>query len=94
MNSKQRAELRSAANTLEAVFQVGKNGIDSNLLKGIDEVLTARELIKITVHESSEYTSKEVMAILVEQLQAEAVQVIGRKLVIYRLNPKIGKYGI
>lgn len=94
MTSKQRAFLKKEASKIEPIFQVGKNGIDSNLLKGLDEALTARELIKITVHETSEYSSKELLQILKEELKAEPIQAIGRKAVLYRLNPKIGKYNI
>ena len=49
MNSKQRAYLRGLANTMPAIFQVGKNGISENFIKQIDDALEARELIKETV---------------------------------------------
>ena len=49
MNSKQRAYLRGLANTMPAIFQVGKNGISENFIKQIDDALEARELIKLNV---------------------------------------------
>jgi len=94
MTSKQRAYLRKEANTLDAVFQIGKNGIDKNLIKGLDEVITARELIKVTVHETSEFSARELAQRLASSLDGEIVQVIGRKIVLYRRNRKIGKYGV
>ncbi|MCL1830321.1 MAG: YhbY family RNA-binding protein [Oscillospiraceae bacterium] len=94
MTSKQRAALRKAANRFEPIFQIGKNNLDENQLKGIDEVLTARELIKITVHESSLLTASEAMEILISQLDAQPVQVIGRRLIIYRRNNKLNNYDV
>ena len=58
MTSKQRAYLRGLANNITAIFQIGKNGINNNLIKQIDEALEARELIKITVLETSPDTAK------------------------------------
>ena len=49
MNSKDRAYLRGLANTIEPIFQVGKLGINDNLIKQVDDALEARELIKLTV---------------------------------------------
>ena len=55
LTSKQRAALRGMANTMEPVFQIGKGEIDETLIKGVDDCIKARELIKLKVLENSEY---------------------------------------
>ena len=80
MDSKTRAKLRSYANTVEAILQVGKNGMGEALQKQVDDALTARELIKLT--------PREMAATLAEATGAEVVQVVGRKVTLYRKNPE------
>ncbi len=80
------------ANTMNAIIRIGKEGITERVLKQIDEALTARELIKITLEKNCDKNPKEAMAYICEKLNAEPVQVIGRKIVIYRMseeNPRI-----
>ena len=92
MTSKQRAKLRGMANTLSPIFQIGKEGISENFIKQISDALEARELIKITVLETSGDTAKEFCKCLAEKVGAEPVQVIGNKIVLYKKsknNPKI-----
>jgi len=88
LTSKQRAQLRALANTMETIVQIGKGGIVDTLIKQIDDVLLKRELIKMKVHETCELTAREVCGIICEKINAEPVQVIGSKIVIYRANPK------
>lgn len=88
MTSKERAELRGMANKLQAIFQVGKNGVSDNLIKQLDDALTARELIKITVLETSGDDVRELGREIANLLGAEVVQTIGNKLVFYRKNDK------
>ena len=64
LTSKQRAALRGMANTMEPVFQIGKGEIDETLIKGVDDCIKARELIKLKVLENSAYSAKEAAAIL------------------------------
>ena len=59
LNSKQRAQLRGLANTLEAIFQVGKGGVNEQLIRQVDETLEKRELIKLTTLETCPQTSRE-----------------------------------
>ena len=59
LTSKQRAALRSAANTIDPVFQIGKGEIDDTLIQGLADCIAARELIKIKVLENSEYSARE-----------------------------------
>ncbi len=84
ITTKQRAYLRSLANSIETIMQIGKGGITENLVKTVSDALEARELIKLSVLETAPFTPKECMAELTEALGCEAVQVVGRKVVLYR----------
>lgn len=85
MTGKERAALRAKANPLEAIIQIGKEGISDNLVKQIDDTLDARELIKIRVHlETSPLTPKDAANELAARLSAEVIQVIGGIIVLYR----------
>lgn len=88
LTSKQRAALRSAANTMDPVYQIGKGEIDDTLKQGI----AARELIKVKVLENSEYSAREAADILCEALDCECVQVIGRKFVLFKQKKKESAY--
>ena len=88
ITSKQRAYLRSLANTITPIFQLGKNGIEEAFLKQIEEALEAREIIKITVLENSGYTAKEAINEICESIGCEGVQAIGNKVVIYKASKK------
>lgn len=72
------------ANGLDAIFQVGKEGVNPNLIKGIDEALEKRELVKVSVLETCEADVRTVCAMVAERARAEAVQCIGRRFVLYR----------
>lgn len=94
MNSKDRAYLRSLANTIEPIFQIGKSGISDNLIKQVDEALEARELIKITVLETSPMDAQTVSIELAESTNSAVVQVMGRKITLYRRRQKESKINI
>ncbi len=92
ITSKQRSYLRSLANTMTPIFQIGKEGIEENFLKQIDDALEARELIKISVLNNSDYDAREASNEICEELGCEGIQAIGNKMVLYRKskkNPKI-----
>ena len=92
MNSKQRAQLRSMANTLQPLYQIGKSGVTPAVTEQLDAALEARELIKITVLETAPDSPRETIDTLAARLHAEPVQCIGRKLTLYRRsseNPRI-----
>ncbi len=84
LTSKQRAYLRGLGHVQSAIFQIGKGGINENLIKQLDDALEARELIKITVLETALMSARSACGELCESLNAEPVQCIGNKLVIYR----------
>lgn len=85
MTSKERAALRAKANTLDAIIQIGKEGISDNLIAQIDDTLDVRELIKVRVHlETAPQPPKELAQALGEALGADVIQVIGGIIVLYR----------
>ena len=94
MTTKQRAALRAMANTIDPVLHIGKDGIGDNLVKQAWDALEARELIKVTVQKNAPMDAREACAELcerVQELHAEAVQVIGSRFVIYRQARKDSK---
>ena len=85
MTSKERAAWRAKANGLEAIFQIGKEGISHNLIAQLDDALDVRELIKVRVHlESAPQPPKELAQALGEALGANVIQVIGGMIVLQR----------
>lgn len=90
MTSKQRAKLRSLASTISSTTIIGKDGLTETVLSQIDNELSARELVKISVLEGSELSAKEYLKISAEKLSAQEICSIGRKFVLYRLSNKKG----
>ena len=86
--SKQRSNLRSMASTMQPVMQIGKGGVTENLLNSLSEALEARELIKVTIFDSAEYSADEIAQTVAENLHAEVVTVIGKKAVFYRRSSR------
>ena len=90
LTTKQRSILRSMAQTIEPVGQVGKGGISENMINSFSDALDKRELIKITVLNNAEDDAHGIAAALADALEAEVVCVIGHKAVIYRISDKKG----
>ncbi len=88
MTSKQRAYLRGLAQNLDPIFQVGKNGVNDNQVEQLINALEARELIKITLHDSTPDDKHSIANEIAERTGAEVVQVIGKKLTIYKKSTK------
>lgn len=86
LTSKQRAYLRSLANSIDTVIMVGKGGLSDSIYKTTDEAITARELIKGKVLETCELSVREVADTIANEINADVVQVIGTKFVLYRKN--------
>ena len=85
LTSKQRAQLRGLANSIDTILQVGKDGIGENLIRQADEALEARELIKGRVLDNNiEYDARLAADTLAKATRSEVVQVIGSKFVLYR----------
>lgn len=90
MTTKRRSKLRSLAQTLEPIGQIGKGGISDNMLTGLSSALDARELIKITVLKNAEDDARFLADDLADALDAEVVCTIGHKIVLYRYSEKDG----
>ena len=92
LTSKQRAQLRGLANSIDTILQVGKDGIGENLIKQADDALEAREIIKCAIQQNCPLTAREALNALCAELGAEPIQCIGRRFVMYRPskeNPRI-----
>ena len=84
LNSRQRAQLRAMANTMDTIFQVGKSGGGDALNKQVDEALEARELIKMRILESAPDSVRDTAEQIASAVKADVVQVIGSRFVLYR----------
>ena len=89
MTSKERAEFRAQANTLETTLMVGKGGVTENVIAEAERLLEARELVKGKVLETAMMDPREVSDILCEATGADGIQIVGTKFVIYRKSEKL-----
>lgn len=88
LTSAQRKDLKAKAHHLNPVILMGNQGLTEAVLKAIDEALTAHELIKIKVAGAEREQRQEWLTAICDQLMAEAVDTIGRILIVYRKNPE------
>lgn len=91
ITSKQRAYLRKISHELEPIFQIGKDGVTDTLIKGVDEALEKREILKVHILESALLDTKETCNYMTQQLGAEPVQAIGNKFILYRRAEDVKK---
>lgn len=89
LTSKERAELRSKANTLDTILMVGKGGVTENVIAQAETLLDARELVKGRVLETAMMSAREVSDAICEATGADGVQCVGSKFVIYRFSKKL-----
>lgn len=85
-NSKQRAYLKSLAMNENSILQVGKSEVTPEVTNSVLEAFNNRELIKITVLKNCQENPKDVANMIAERTKSEVVQVIGRKVVLYKEN--------
>ena len=88
MTGKERAAWRKQANPLPAIFQIGKENVTGQLVEAVDAALKKRELIKLSVLETSALSAREAADALAEATGADVIQCIGRKFVLYRQKPE------
>ena len=88
LTSKERAELRAQANTIETTLIVGKDGVTENVVAEAERLLTARELVKGKVLETALMSAREVSDEICEATGADGVSCVGSKFVIYRFSEK------
>ena len=84
MTSKQRSYLKGLAMTMDPIFQIGKSSVTPELTAAIAEALEARELIKIAVLKNCLDDGRSIAEVLAERTRSEVVQVIGKKIVLYK----------
>ena len=89
LTSKERAELRAQANTLETTLMVGKDGVTDAVIAEAENQLTSRELVKGKVLENAMLSPREVSDAICEATGADGVACIGTKFVIYRFSEKV-----
>lgn len=84
LTSKQRAYLKGLAMTIDATIQIGRTGLTPEVTASVEEALAARELVKVNVQKNDPEDLRETAATLAERTRSQVVQVIGRKIVLYR----------
>ncbi len=84
LKGKQRSYLKKLAHDIDPIFQIGKSGINESFIEQLKNALEARELVKITVLDNSDLDTKEAASEVAEKSEAEFVQAIGKKFVIYK----------
>lgn len=88
MTSKQRAYLKSLAMKLDPIYNIGKGSISPELVAGVRDALEARELVKIGVLQNCMDDPKDLAEVLAERTRSQVVQVIGKKIVLYKESKK------
>lgn len=91
INSKQRAYLRGLSNKIDSIFQIGKGGVTPEFIEAIEGALETRELIKCNVLNNCTEDIKYIASAISDRTQADIVQVIGKKIVIYRESSENAK---
>lgn len=91
MTSKQRAYLKGLAMNITPIFNVGKQSLTPELTEAVNEALDKRELIKIGVLKNCMDDPNEIAAVMAERTHSEVVQVIGKKIVLYKKRKKDSK---
>ncbi len=84
MTSKQRAYLKSLASAMDPIYQVGKASLTPEIITGIREAIDKRELIKVSVLKNCADDPNEIAHMIAERTQSQVVQVIGKKIVLYK----------
>ncbi len=88
LNSKQRAFLTGEANKLTPIFRVGKASLTPEIISAVDAALEKRELIKISVLKNCLDNPKEIAEVIAERTRSQVVQVIGKKIILFRVSKK------
>ena len=86
LKGKQKAKLKSLGQTLEVIVRVGDKGITDNVIASLDEVLTARELVKVSIQNPDRVYRKECIAQLAEATDSLIVNIIGKTALLFRVN--------
>ena len=88
MTSKERAELKAQAMKIDSIFQIGKSSLSPAQIEAIRSAFQVRELIKLSVLKNCADNPAELAEVIAERTGSQVVQVIGKKIVLYKKNPK------
>lgn len=86
MTSKERAALKTQAMKLDSIFQIGKSSLTPQMVEAVRNALRARELVKVSVLKNCMDDPREIATVLSERTSSEIVQVIGKKIILYKRN--------
>lgn len=86
MTSKERAEFKAQAMKLDSIFQIGKSSLTPQMINAVKDALRTRELVKVSVLKNCMDDPKEIAEVLSERTGSEVVQVIGKKIILYKKN--------
>ena len=91
LTSKQRAYLKGLAMEMDPVYHIGKESLTPEIIKGLDDAVAARELIKVAILKNCEDDVRSIAETAAERTKSILVQVIGRSFILYRpaKKPKI-----
>lgn len=92
MTSKRRAYLKGCAMTLDTILHIGKSGVTPEITQSVQEALEARELIKLNVLKNCMYDIHEIAETLADRTHSEVIQVIGRKIILFKEAKENSKY--
>nr|WP_263313117.1 ribosome assembly RNA-binding protein YhbY [Mammaliicoccus sp. Marseille-Q6498] len=84
LTGKQKRYLRKEAHHLDPIFQIGKGGLNENMIEQVNEALEKRELIKLHILQNNMDDHKEIASTMAEQTKSELVQLIGNIIVLYK----------
>lgn len=92
MTSKRRAYLKGCAMTLDTILHTGKSGVTPEITQSVQEALEARELIKLNILKNCMYDIREIAETLADRTHSEVIQVIGRKIILFKEAKENSKY--
>ncbi|MCI8824504.1 MAG: ribosome assembly RNA-binding protein YhbY [Lachnospiraceae bacterium] len=92
MTSKRRAYLKGCAMTLDTILHIGKSGVTPEITQSVQEALEARELIKLNILKNCMYDIREIAETLADRTHSEVIQVIGRKIILFKEAKENSKY--
>lgn len=92
MTSKRRAYLKGCAMTLDTILHIGKSGVTPEITQSVQEALEARELIKLNVLKNCMYNIREIAETIADRTHSEVIQIIGRKIILFKEAKENSKY--
>jgi len=88
LRGKQKSFLKSQAHHLRPIFQIGKNGLNEEMIVQINEALEKRELIKVSLLQNTDEIAADVADVLSKKINCQTIQIIGRTLVLFKESAK------